>query len=200
MIIGICGFQSSGKDTIGEFLINKYGFKKLSFAGALKDIVSIMFGWSRDKLEGVNKEDREWREVVDPWWSEQLQMPNLTPRYVLQYFGTDIFRKYFHQDIWIKIVENQLIKFIEYNQNIVITDCRFKNEIDLISQYGGKIIHVYRNLPYWFEDYKKGIEFEEVKKLHPTETAWIKNKMDYDIENDKTKEELYKKIENIINN
>jgi hypothetical protein len=29
MIIGICVFQSSGKDTLGDFLIKKYGFKKL---------------------------------------------------------------------------------------------------------------------------------------------------------------------------
>ena len=41
MIIGICGFKSSGKDTLAEFLIKDYGFKKLSFASALKDIVAI---------------------------------------------------------------------------------------------------------------------------------------------------------------
>ena len=46
MIIGICGLQSSGKDTLGNILVEKYGFKKLSFAGVLKDIVSILFGWS----------------------------------------------------------------------------------------------------------------------------------------------------------
>jgi hypothetical protein len=60
------------------------------------------------------------------------------------------------------------------------------------------MIHVHRNLPNWFNDYKNGIEVEEAKKLHITETAWIKNKIDYEIENNSLKEELYKKIKNII--
>lgn len=78
-------------------------------------------------LEGITKEDREWREIVDDWWAKNLDILNLTPRYVLQFFGTDLFRKYFHQDIWIKIIENQLIKLKD--ENIVITDCRFNNEM-----------------------------------------------------------------------
>jgi hypothetical protein len=101
MIIAICGLQGSGKDTIGSYLINKYDFTKLSFAGILKDIVAILFGWDREMLEGATKESRDWREGVDSWWSEKLQIPNLSPRYVLQYFGTDLFRNHFHPDIWV---------------------------------------------------------------------------------------------------
>ena len=164
-IIGICGFQSAGKDTLAEYLINNYGFVKLSYAGALKDIISIIFGWDRVKLEGISKEDREWREHIDEWWATQLGMPQLTPRYVLQYFGTDLFRTYWHKDIWVKVVENQLTKY----KNIVITDCRFPNEIDLIKKYNGHIIHIYRKeLPIWFEKYKNGEDVEEIKKLIET--------------------------------
>ena len=108
MIIGICGFQSSGKDTIADFLIKEYGFKRLSFASALKDVVSIIFGWSRDRLEGLNEEDRLWREQIDPWWSKSLKMPHLSPRYALQYFGTELFRNHWHPDIWVKVVENKM--------------------------------------------------------------------------------------------
>ena len=43
MIIGICGFQSAGKDTLGDYLVNKLFFVKLSFASLLKDIISILF-------------------------------------------------------------------------------------------------------------------------------------------------------------
>ena len=94
-----------------------------------------MFGWSRDKLEG-------------------LTMPHLTPRYVMQYFATDLFRNKFHPDIWVKIVENKLNNIT--NTNIVISDCRFENEINMILRLGGKIIQVYRNPPNWFYNYKKG--------------------------------------------
>jgi dephospho-CoA kinase len=194
MIIGICGFQSAGKDTIANLLINEYGFKKLSFASALKDIISIMFGWPRDKLEGLTKEDREWRESIDTWWADKLQMPQLTPRYVLQYIATDLFRNHFHPEIWITIVEKQLNQF----DNIVITDCRFENEINLLIKYGAKIIKVYRNLPEWFSRYKLGHNVEEAKNLHASEIEWIRCHGDYEITNNGTTDELYEKIKYII--
>ena len=196
MIIGICGFQSSGKDTIADLLIKQYGFKKLSFAGALKDVVSIIFGWPRDKLEGLTKEDREWRERVDYWWAKTLKMPELTPRYVLQYFGTDLFRNHWHPDIWVKVVENQLANLD--SGNFVITDCRFENEINMLIRYGCKIINVYRNLPKWFNEYREGNNVEEVKLLHRSEIEWIKCYYDYEVENNGTIEDLHNEIKNIL--
>ena len=200
MIIGICGFKSSGKDTIADYLIKEYGFKKVSFASTLKDIISIMFGWSRDKLEGITKDDREWREKIDPWWSNTLKIPLLSPRYVMQYFGTDLFRNHFHPDIWVKIVENKLNKYLEedMNPNIVITDCRFNNEINMILQLGGKMIHVHRNLPSWFYKYKEGEYPIEVKCIHCTELEWIRCHKDYAIENVGTIKELEEKVKHIL--
>jgi hypothetical protein len=200
MIIGICGFQSSGKDTIADYLIKEHGFIKMSFASRLKDIISIMFGWSRDKLEGLTKEDREWREQIDPWWSKTLQMPQLTPRFVMQYFATDLFRNKFHPDIWVKIVENELNKLIEQNteRKIVISDCRFENEINMILRLGGKIIQVHREPPYWFYDYRNGEEPPNIKLIHRSEIEWIRCYKDYDINNDGTIEELYEKILQVI--
>ena len=198
MIIGICGFQSSGKDTIAELLINEYGFKKLSFAGALKDVLSVIFGWSREKLEGLTKEDREWREQIDIWWSKTLDMPQLTPRYVLQYFGTELFRNHWHPDIWVKVVENKLINMVKEEENVIITDCRFENEIKLIRNYGGKIINVYRNMPQWFTEYQNGAYVEEVKLLHRSETEWIRCQVDTVIENNGTIEELHKKVKKLV--
>jgi len=196
MIIGICGFQSSGKDTIAEFLINEYGFQRLSFASVLKDIVSIMFSWPREKLEGLTKEDREWREQIDPWWSKSLKMPHLSPRYVLQHFGTEIFRNHWHPDIWVKVVENKILELTQNNSqtNIVITDCRFENETNMLLRYQAKIIHVHRNMPSWFYKYKMGIEVDEVKSMHSSEITWIRCFKDWEIENNGTKEELYKKV------
>jgi dephospho-CoA kinase len=202
MIIGICGFQSSGKDTIADYLIKEHGFIKMSFASKLKDIISIMFGWPRDKLEGLTKEDREWREQVDYWWSKTLQMPQLTPRYVMQYFATDLFRNKFHPDIWVKIVENELNKLLEQSNqaNIVISDCRFENEINMLLRLGGKIIQVHRDPPYWFYDYRNGEEMTHptLKLIHRSEIEWIRCYRDYDLENDGTIEELHQKIKYII--
>lgn len=196
MIYAICGLQGSGKDTIGSYLIKKYGFVKLSFASVLKDIIAIVFDWDRELLEGTTKESREWREKVDEWWSCNLNIPNLTPRYVLQYFGTELFRNNFHQDIWIKILERKLLKY----KNVVITDCRFPNEFDMLKQNNTIFIRVVRgNLPKWFVDYESSNFIENPVNIHPSEYLWIKQKTDYTITNDCSLEKMYETIDNIIN-
>ncbi len=195
MIIGICGLQGSGKDTLGSILIQKYGFVKLSYAGILKDIVSIIFGWDREMVEGATKESRQWREQVDEWWASRLNMPNLTPRYVLQYFGTDLFRNHFHNDIWVAAVERQLYKY----PNVVITDCRFPNEIDVLKSNGAKLVKITRGtLPEWFGQYESGL-IEVPENIHPSEYMWIKNKFDFLIQNDGSIEELENLCDEIIN-
>jgi hypothetical protein len=52
MIVGICGFIGSGKDTAADYLVNFHGFRRESFANTLKDAVSCVFGWDRTLLEG----------------------------------------------------------------------------------------------------------------------------------------------------
>ena len=193
-IVAVCGFQGAGKDTIADYLIKHHNFKKLSFAGAVKDIASIVFGWDREMLEGSTQTSRKEREIVDKWWAEKLQIPNLSPRYVLQYFGTDLFRNHFHQDIWLRIVERKL----NSHPNIVITDCRFPNEIEMVKSHGAKLINVQRDMPEWFDDYVKGIDCPEANKLHPSETSWIREKFDYVIKNNKNINELEEAIKKII--
>jgi hypothetical protein len=200
MIIGVCGFQSSGKDTITEYLIKEKGFIKLSFASAVKDIISIMFDWPRDKLEGLTREDRIWREQIDPWWSKKLNIPDLSPRYTMQYIGTDLFRKHFHTDIWVKIIENKIHNYLHENnkQNIIVSDCRFENEINMIIQLGGKIIQIHREPPSWFYKYRDGEYPEKIKFIHKSELEWIRCHRDYDIENNDTIEKLYQNVSEII--
>lgn len=191
-IIGICGFQGSGKDTLAEILINNYGYKKLSFAGAVKDCAAAVFGWNRDMLEGCTKESRIWREQVDEWWSKRLGIPNLTPRYVLQNFGTELFRNHFHQDIWIACIEKQLEKY----DKIVITDCRFANEINMIQNNNGIIIKIFRNeISQLYYDVKNG---KEPTNIHPSEWKWINSEEDFTIMNNGTIEDLEKNINKLL--
>ena len=203
MIIGICGFIGSGKDTVADYLVNFHEFRRESFASTLKDAVSAVFGWDRTLLEGRTKEAREWREQVDPWWAERLDMPTLTPRWVLQYWGTEVCRKGFHDDIWIASLENKLRNSKDH---VVISDCRFPNEISSIKNAGGKIIWVRRGpLPTWYNyaleaNNGSNIAFNELKKLkiHASETAWVGTEFDHVIENNETVADLYAKIASIV--
>jgi hypothetical protein len=205
LIIGIVGNIGSGKDTIAHYLTQFHDFNQLSFANSLKDAVATVFGWDREMLEGRTHESREWREQVDPFWSKRLSMPTLTPRWVLQFWGTDLARKHFHDDIWVASLENKIIKS---NTNVVISDCRFPNEVQAIHDLGGSIIRVQRGeLPEWYPDAELAVKGSVVainslkdKNVHISEWAWICSKYDILINNDGNVDELYGKVSDYIEN
>ena len=207
-IIGICGFIGSGKDTVADYLVNFHQFRRESFANSLKDAVSTVFGWDRELLEGRTKESREWRETKDEWWSKRLKR-EITPRWVLQYWGTEVVRKGFHDDMWVASLENRLRNT---KNDIVITDCRFPNEIKAIKAAGGKVIRIKRGPePEWFDAAKsmnKGpnrnmnwaLSKHTIEKLgiHASETAWVGQKFDATITNDGSIDDLYGTIKMLL--
>ena len=204
MILGICGLIGSGKDTIADYLVNFHEFRRDSFAGSLKDAVAFVFGWDREMLEGRTKQSREWRERVDPWWSKRLDMPNLTPRWILQYWGTEVCRKGFNDDIWIASLENKLQNTTD---NVVISDCRFVNEIAAIKNAGGKVVWVKRGpLPMWYDTALLANRGNVIEKklmlesgIHASEWSWIGTDFDAVIDNNQGIEDLYKSIESLVN-
>lgn len=209
MIIGFVGFIGSGKDTAADYLVNFHGFRRDSFANTLKDAVAVVFGWDRTLLEGRTKEAREWREQQDEWWSERLGR-KITPRWVLQYWGTDVLRNHFHDDIWIASLENKIRKT---KDNIVISDVRFPNEIKAIHKSGGLVVRVKRGSdPEWFEDAANlnagptnlswAISKQKIAELgiHPSETSWIGKEIDHTIDNDSTIDDLFNSLSQLIKN
>ena len=211
MIIGICGLIGAGKDTIADYLVNIHQFRRESFANSLKDAVSHVFGWERELLEGRTKQSREWREQPDPWWTTRLGQP-VTPRWVLQYWGTEVCRKGFHDDIWIASLEN---KIRNSRDDIVISDCRFPNEIKAIKAAGGVVIRVTRGPePVWYElaeSVNKGhtrnttwrLSKNELEKhnVHASETAWIGTEFDAIIDNNKDgMDNLFQQVKDLVLN
>ena len=197
-IIGIVGFIGSGKDTVSNYLETNYNYKKESFAASLKDVLTAIFGWDREMLEGSTIESRAWRNEVDTWWATKLGIPGLTPRMMMQNIGTDILRKHFSDNIWIASLERKLLAS---DRNIVISDCRFPNEIDSVKKHGGEIIWVQRgNLPYWYTDAKEdlqnnpGIMAAKHSNIHISEWAWVGAEVDSIIHNDSTLATLYDTI------
>ena len=209
MIIGVCGFIGSGKDTVADYLTNFHEFRRESFANSLKDAVAHVFGWDRTMLEGRTKQAREWREQVDPWWSKRLNMPELTPRLMLQLWGTEVCRKGFHDDIWIANVENKLRNSTD---DIVISECRFPNEIKSIKAAGGIVVRVVRGSePEWYDaaismnrgdqgNMNWAMSKDKINKLgiHASETAWVGTEFDAILDNNGSIDDLFAKVKGLV--
>lgn len=198
MIIGLVGFISSGKGTVGDLLESK-GFYKDSFATPLKDACSVMFGWPRELLEGDTEVSRSWREQQDSFWSEKFGY-DFSPRLALQLMGTEAGRDVFHKDIWVISLLNR-----SKNKDVVVTDVRFKNEIEYIQNNGGIVVRIKRGEdPEWVDSLTKintqdkRIEYMEKFSIHQSEWDWVGCDFNYEIANNGTIEDLGNRVDSVL--
>lgn len=177
LLIGICGQKGVGKDTLGDYIIQKYNCKQYAFAYPLKKLIKDLFELSDDQLYGSTK------EIVDERW-------NTTPRKLMQYIGTELFRNQLKNLIPELNFENLWIrKFNDWyaqnkHHNIIISDIRFKDEMEAIKKNGGIIFKVDRKLPYE-DNHASELFFKEVVP-------------DFVLDNNSTKEHLYEQFDNIL--
>lgn len=128
MIVGITGKAGSGKDTAADYLVQRHGFVKLSFATPIKAALNVMFGWT----------DEHW---LNRNWKEQI-VPELgkSPRQLAQTLGTEWGRILVKEDLWPALTMLEAAK----HKNVVIADVRFDNEASAIHAAGGAIVGLLR--------------------------------------------------------
>ena len=173
-IIGLAGRKRSGKDTVGKYLCEKYGFISDSFARPLKDSIQLIYGWNADHTDG------DLKEAICPYW-------RVTPRHVMQQMGTEVGRT-LDQNIWRKSLERRLMRRME-TENLVgvaITDVRFPNEAHGIRALGGEIWRVIRP------------SLGPQTDFHASETGLDGHEVDREIENDGTLDDLYARVDVLL--
>lgn len=144
MIIAFAGRKQSGKTTSAEFVKNIFenrglGVGKIyNFADPLKkDVCMNIFGLTYHQCYG---NDDSKNELVNCYWPDTDRQ--MTAREVMQYVGTDVFRKIQH-DVWAGATIKKIN--LEKLDLAVIADCRFPNEVDTIQNAGGLVIKLNRN-------------------------------------------------------
>lgn len=121
---------------------NKGQWIELSFAKALKQITSIIFDYDYEILLGITEEARIKRDHLQT--KQYNKCGKLTGRQCLEFLGTDVMRKYFDEDIWIKILKQNINKNLKLGNKIIISDVRFVNEKNMIIELKGKIVVIYK--------------------------------------------------------
>ncbi len=126
-IVFVTGVKGSGKDTFVDFIQQKIQLRspcvKLAYADALREICTILFGFTNEHYE-----NRDFKE--------NGYINGYNPRGMLQFIGTDLFRKHFDKDIWVKILTRR-IRDQPDGSYIFVSDVRFENEIDLLQEFLG---------------------------------------------------------------
>lgn len=141
MIIGFAGTIGSGKTTAAHYLRNMHRWTLCSFAGALK------LGWAN--MLGIPSALLYEEDFKNSLVDKEL-FGDLTHRKALQLFGTECMRKHFGDDFWVKLLfynarRNHEDWNLNQEENIVIDDVRFPNELDAITSRGGKVFRVVRD-------------------------------------------------------
>lgn len=150
-IIGICGKKRSGKDTFCK-TIKRYNssFNIVSFAGPLKDGLSVVFDIPRDDFDNQDKKEIEKYNInIDNYINElsdyfqiSLKEKGLVAksiRELMQYIGTEYVQS-IDKEFWAK----KLISKISPGSHILISDVRFTSEANIIKQNNGIIIRINR--------------------------------------------------------
>ena len=128
-IVGVSGQPGHGKDTVADYLVSEFGFTKLAFAKILKDKARVEFGLTNEQLNGNLKE-------VD------IPLYGKSPRVIMQELGC--YYREIYKDFWVRAVLEEVNGNKKYQNGLVISDVRFPNEYNIIKQFGGKVVEVFR--------------------------------------------------------
>jgi hypothetical protein len=173
MIIGLIGKKGSGKSTAARIAKEEYGYKILSFAKPLKEMLCDCFGFPMHYFtDPVLKEaidlpvepsidfikkltDYAYHNLIPV--SSQLEVnmilalesfpKRVTPRTLMQFVGTDLFRNCVSENYWIHVMEMQMDVERHFGNRFIFDDTRFPQEIEFIRNKGGLLMKLVRPMP-----------------------------------------------------
>jgi len=131
-IIGLLGRSRRGKDTIANYIINKYPiYKNIKLARPIKDAAKSLFDFSDEQVENAQK------EIIDKRW-------NISPRDAMVFITTSLMNK-MGSDFFSKRLFDNILP----DDKVIISDVRYDNDITEIRKRNGIIIKVLRDIePY----------------------------------------------------
>lgn len=155
-LILVNGKKRSGKDFFAKTLKNELGkigktAEIMSFAGPLKEIIAETFDITLEQLD-------DYKNVAEPVGTIRQKMSGISTdvltdfRLILQRFGTEAMKKWFGEDVWVKLLADRAYK--SNADFIIVPDFRFLSE-----DVGGAITVKIRNA-----------DFDNAGDLHRSET------------------------------
>jgi hypothetical protein len=177
-LIGVGGYAGSGKDTVANHLVAKYSFVRDAFADRLRKGLLA--------LDPIVYANLRLSILVDTWGWDSAKRKYPEVRALQQRYGDEAGRQIHGKDCWVDALFNSYDGDV-MGQHLVISDVRYPNEIEAIRDYNGTLL--------WVE--RPGVG---PVNSHASDNSVGPQDFDYVIENDGTLEDLYAKIDLIMEN
>ena len=134
IIIGLTGKKKSGKTSVAHHLCEKHGFVEVMVAEPLKEIIGrYLFYFTEKQLYG------DLKDVTDDRWG-------VSPRFVFKDFGKYLKLRY--GDDWLSkramFRIGELMTRYPKGVRVVLSDCRFPRELEVVETVGGFTCRVTR--------------------------------------------------------
>jgi hypothetical protein len=180
VIVALGGFARAGKDSAAQALVDHLGFRRVAFADKLREFLLRLNPLVAPGVQpafGAHKSITTVQKVIDEYgWDGYKDSPyGDHMREYMQRLGTECGRELISDSIWI----DAALKDTE--DNIVIPDLRFGNELAAIKARGGHTIRIVR----------PGVG---PVNNHPSEFALTDDDFDYVIMNSSSLEDLHSTV------
>lgn len=171
-VLGLSGWARSGKDSVAEFLEERCGYIKMSFAQPMKDALVAL-----NPMIDIYGNRMSLKTSIRFMSWDELKEASSEIRPLLQRLGTEVGREMFGENFWV----DQAIKAIPDGSRVVFADVRFPNEAEAVKKLGGQVWRIER------DGYGPANE-------HISEHALNKYDFDQRIYNDRDLETLWEKV------
>lgn len=137
--VALLGKARSGKDTVAGILVRHASYTRLAFADKLKEAALrtnpyIPLGHARVCVRLADLISRVG------WETAKDQFPEV--RRFLQEYGQTV--REMDPDFWVRPVAAQVIQGTEWNMPCVVSDVRYRNEVDALKELGAIVVRVER--------------------------------------------------------
>lgn len=129
IIVGLTGYAQSGKDTVANILVDKYGFTRVAFADKIREFIYRINPM-------VGGEPLQIKVDVEGW-DKAKKHPEV--RRLLQVTGVAA-RELFGSEFWV----NQTMRKFAISEKVVVTDVRFTNEAKFLKMNGAHLWRIQR--------------------------------------------------------
>ncbi|MEU7278632.1 hypothetical protein AB0A69_07560 [Streptomyces sp. NPDC045431] len=133
-VLALGGYAYAGKDSVAQVLVERYGYTRIAFADAVRDVLEAMNPLVPTPYGAVNL---AWVLKDVGWDVAKREYPEV--RRLMQRLGGSV-REHIGEDAWI----HAAFRKAEDHPRVVYTDVRHKNELEALADLDHYTIWVSR--------------------------------------------------------